>query len=392
MPVPDGSVAALAAGPALAVALLGAGLLWALRRRSLQTSIALVAGVSVLTLLAGSLSAARAMLLSPRDFEVLLVVIAIAGGVGLSAALLLGRMVSRSSRALSAAARGLGEDGSYCGVDAALPRELAAVEGALVTASSRLAEARQREQALERSRRELVAWVSHDLRTPLAGIRAMSEALEDGVVADPETVARYHRAIGVEADRLAEMVNDLFELSRIHAHAVQPVLQRIPLADLVSDALASAAPVAAARGVRLTGDASPDGWVEAGLPELGRVLGNLLANAIRHTPAGGVVHVAAGTEEGGAWLTVQDACGGIPPADLPRLFDVAFRGTAARTPGADGGAGLGLAIARGLVQAHHGDISLANAGPGCRVLVRLPVAAGGSRAREPAARPRSEDR
>jgi len=111
------------------------------------------------------------------------------------------------------------------------------------------------------------------------------------------------------------------------------------------------------------------------VPELGRVLSNLLSNAIRHTPADGVVHVQARGADGAAVVEVADACGGIPPDDLPRLFDVAFRGTAARTPGGDGGAGLGLAIARGLVEAHRGEITVTNDGPGCRVLVRLPAAA-----------------
>ncbi len=373
----SGSVAALTALPALGVAVLGALLLAGLRRRSLQVSIALVAVVSVLAVLAGALNAARAMFLSPHDFEVLLVVIAIAGAVGLSTAVLLGRSVSRSSQALARAAGRLGDSEgtseSYCATSAPLPRELAAVDRALAAASARLARARERESAVEHSRRELIAWVSHDLRTPLAGIRAMSEALEDGVVTDEETVSRYHHGIRVEADRLTGMVNDLFELSRIHANAVRLTVQRVPLQDLVSDAIASASAVALARGVRLTGEAPAGVSVDGGLPELGRVLRNLVANAIRHTPADGVVHVAAGADDDAAWLTVDDACGGIPSSDLPRLFEVAFRGTAARTPGDDGGAGLGLAIARGLVEAHAGHISIANRGSGCRVLVRLPV-------------------
>ena len=109
---------------------------------------------------------------------------------------------------------------------------------------------------MEASRRELVAWVSHDLRTPLAGLRAMAEALEDGVVADPETVAEYHRRIRLETDRLTGFVDDLFELSRINAGALRLSLTAVPLGDLVSDAVASAEPVAAARGVRLVAAAT----------------------------------------------------------------------------------------------------------------------------------------
>ena len=100
---------------------------------------------------------------------------------------------------------------------------------------------------------------------------------------------------------------------------------------------------------------------------------NLLTNAIRHTPSDGVVAVRTGADGDQAWVEVHDGCGGVPEADLPRVFDVAFRGSSARTPG-DGGAGLGLAIARGLVEAHRGEISMTNSGPGCRVSVRLPAA------------------
>ena len=366
-------VVLIAAGPSLAVAALGALLLRTLRTRSLRSSIVVVAAASVLAVLAGAVATARAMFLSSHDFEVLLVVVAVAGTVGLLCAVLLGRTVMAGTAALGAAAQGLG-DGTYAGAGRPLPAELATLDRALADTSRRLAESREREQALERSRRDLVAWVSHDLRTPLAGIRAMSEALEDGVVDDATTVQRYHRGIRVEADRLAAMVDDLFELSRIHAHALRLTLREVSLADVLSDALASAAPVAAAKGVRLTGAAAPDlPTVRASEPELGRVLRNLLANAIRHTPADGVVHVSARAQDGAAYVEVADACGGIPEQDLPRLFEVAFRGTAARTPGADGGAGLGLAIARGLVEAHDGQISICNDGPGCRVEVRLPA-------------------
>lgn len=146
---------------------------------------------------------------------------------------------------------------------------------------------------------------------------------------------------------------------------------------MLSDAVASAAPVAAAKGVRLVGTAQDDlPPVRGSVPELGRVMRNLLSNAIRHTPEDGVVHVRAHGRDGSAWVEVADACGGIPSEDLPRVFDVAFRGTASRTPGDDGGAGLGLAIARGLVEAHRGEISIDNDGPGCRVRVRLPALAG----------------
>jgi signal transduction histidine kinase len=266
-------------------------------------------------------------------------------------------------------------------------------------------EARARERAAEASRRELIAWISHDLRTPLAGIRAMTEALSDGVVSSLTDVREYATRIRAETERLTGMVDDLFELSRITAGAMQLTLSAVPLNDVVGEAIAAHAPVAARRGVRIRTGSSASGGSDGtagsgdqGGPsdgpgarwpvvlgshnELERVVRNLISNAIRHTPDDGTVLVAAGTDHGvdgaEAWLRVDDACGGIPEADLGRVFDVAFRGSKARTPttGAEqpAGAGLGLAIARGLVEAHHGRIQARNHGAGCRFEVRLPLA------------------
>lgn len=372
--IPDSvAVLLIAAGSALGVAMLGLLLLRVLRRRSLVLSLTVVSLVSVVAVLAGALGAAQAMFLSNHDFRVLIWVCATSGTVGVLAAVVLGRAVVEGSKALGVAAAGIGE-GGYQAVMRPLAGELRNLDALLVETSARLEDSRERERALEASRRELVAWVSHDLRTPLAGIRAMAEALEDGVVTDDETVDRYHSGLRREADRLAVMVDDLFELSRINASALNLSMQEVSLADVVSDAIASATPVATAKGVRLVGGASEVlPIIDGSLPELGRVLRNLLSNAIRHTPADGVVSVQAGADETSAFVEVVDACGGIPETDLPRVFDVAFRGTAARTPGDDGGAGLGLAIARGLVRAHRGEISIGNHEGGCRVLVRLPA-------------------
>lgn len=234
-------------------------------------------------------------------------------------------------------------------------------------------EARARERAAEASRRELVAWISHDLRTPLAGIRAMAEALHDGVVSAPADVSAYAARIRGETERLSGLVDDLFELSRITAGALQLTLSAVPLGDVVSEAVAASGPVAASRGVRIRAAAGVWPVVHGSDPELARVIRNLLSNAIRHTPSDGTVVVAAGVDGGEAWLRVDDSCGGIPEADLNRVFDVAFRGSKARTPG--DGAGLGLAIARGLVEAHAGHITARNHGPGCRFEVRLPLSA-----------------
>jgi len=328
-------VVAIALACSLAIAVPGAGLMRTGRRWSVTAHVCALIVVAVLSVLAGIVGTALAMFLSTHDLTVLLYVVGVSGAVSLAMALWLGRR--------------------------------------LAARSVWAAEALARERALEASRRELVAWVSHDLRSPLAGMRAMAEALEDGVVVDAATVHQYHGRIRIETDRMAELVDDLFELSRITAGAMRLSLNAVPLGDLVSDAIASAEPLAAAKRVRLM--AEDGGWptVLGSVPELSRVLANLLRNAIRHTPGDGTVVVTGGRDAVGGWFAVTDACGGIPEPDLPRVFDVAFRGEAARTPGIGSGGGLGLAIVRGLVEAHRGQVSVSNVDKGCRFLVRLPA-------------------
>jgi Signal transduction histidine kinase len=354
---------------AAAAGLLGAGALRLLRRRSLTASVAVVAAVAVCAMLAGTLAVAWAMFLSPHDLSVVTTVITMAAVVSLATALLLGRWVVARSRALTLAARSFGDGGDFAAPEGPATAELAALSRELAATSRKLAESRDRERALETSRRELVAWISHDLRTPLAGLRAMSEALEDGVAADPN---RYLRQIRTEVERLNDMVGDLFELSRIHAGALALSPSRVSVYDLVGDALAGADPLAREHGVRLVGNRIEQVPVEVDGKEMSRVLGNLLVNAIRRTPADGTVAVAAERSDTGVVLSVTDGCGGIPEEDLPRVFDTGWRGTHARTPPA--GAGLGLAIVRGIVEAHRGMAAVHNVPGGCRFEVTLPMA------------------
>jgi signal transduction histidine kinase len=376
---------AYASGGAALAGVLASGLLGLLRRSSV-VALAAVAGLApVVAAGIGVAGASSAMFISRHDLHVLWVVLVAAGTVGLVMALVLGRRVAVAGRSLEAMARRLADEGPGARLGpppgsqtrAASPSELASLGAELELTSERLADAREQAAALERSRRELVAWVSHDLRTPLAGIRAMVEALEDGVVDDPETVERYHRTMRREADRLAGLVDDLFELSRIQAGALALDLERVALDELVSDALASASIAAVAKGIDLRGTVGePSPVVELSTPEMARVVCNLLDNAIRHTQPGHTVWIEAGIDASGtaAEVSVLDGCGGIPEADIAHVFDLAYRGDSARTPG-HGGAGLGLAVARGLVEAHHGHISVRNEGGGCRFTVRLPLSA-----------------
>jgi signal transduction histidine kinase len=239
-------------------------------------------------------------------------------------------------------------------------------------------EIREQERAAERSRRELVAWVSHDLRTPLAGIRAMSEALLDGVVADTVDVGRYSAQILRETHRLSTMVDDLFEMSKINAGALRLTLEPVDLRELIDEVLAANRPSAERAGVALHAD-QPAARITVAASDhaLIRVLSNLVSNALAHTPPGGRVRLSAGTADGHAWARVDDTGSGIADDDLPRIFEVAYRGTTARTPvatsGIPAGSGMGLAIAAGLVDAHHGEITAHNRDIGCRFEVRLPL-------------------
>jgi signal transduction histidine kinase len=354
---------------AVAAGLPGALVLRLLRNRSVAVALNVVVVVAVTAMLAGTLAVARAMFLSTHDLSVVTTVAAMAAAVSLATAMLLGRWVVARSHDLALAARSFGDGGSFAAPDGVSTAELAALGRELAAISAKLAVSRERERALEASRRELVAWISHDLRTPLAGLRAMSEALEDGVVEDPD---RYFRQIRAEVERLNSMVGDLFELSRIHAGAIALAPTRMSVYDLVGEALAGADPLAREHGVRLVGDSVEAVPVEVDGKEMTRVLANLLVNAIHRTPADGTVAVAAQRHADSVVLSVTDGCGGIPPEDLPRVFDTGWRGTQARTPPA--GAGLGLAIVRGIVEAHAGRADVRNVAGGCRFEVTLPAA------------------
>ena len=377
LPAGDAVVlATYAAGAAAISALVAVAVLSGLRRRSIVLQAAIAALAPVVAVAIGVVAAASAMFISSHDLHALIVVLVAAGTVGVLSGLMLGRRVATAGRSLGAMARGLGDEevGEVSGGHDA-PSELASLATELEATSARLTEARAQSAAIEHSRRQLVAWVSHDLRTPLAGIRAMVEALEDRVVDEPETVARYYRTMRGEVDRLSGLVDDLFELSRIEAGALGLDFERVPLDELVSEAVASASVIAGAKGIDLRGAVGePSPVVELSTPEMARVVRNLLDNAIRHTAPGGTVWIEAALDDTGseAVVSVRDACGGIPEEDLDHVFELAYRGDAARTPGS-GGAGLGLAVARGLVEAHQGSISVCNEGDGCRFTVRLPV-------------------
>lgn len=360
---------------AAGVGAVGLGTAWLIRHRSILWQLTLVVLVAIGAALTGIVAISRLMFISSHDREVVTIVMVASGVVAVLVALAVGATIARWSAALRRGARLLDAHGSYVAEHSG-PSELQALSEELARTSERLEESRLRETQLESSRRELVSWVSHDLRTPLAGMRAMTEALEDGMADDPQ---RYHRQIRAEVDRMVRMVDDLFELSRIHAGVLTITREPVALRDVVSEAIAGADPVARARSVRLDGRVEEGIEVVADADGLSRVMTNLIMNAIRHTPTDGTVEIHARAVHEGVELSVTDECGGLSEEDMHRVFDVAWRGAPARTPD-DSGAGLGLAIVKGIVEAHRGAVRVENvaslaapARAGCRFLVTLPT-------------------
>ena len=232
---------------------------------------------------------------------------------------------------------------------------------------------RERDAAAEARRREVVAWISHDLRTPLASMRALAEAAEDGVAVPADAI----RGILSENARMSGMVDDLLAYSRLHAPGVRLDLEAVDVGDVVSDVLATAVPIARAANVRMSGDVRGDVVAVVDAREVARAVENLVLNAIRHTPAGGAVRAdVARTTESDIVVSVTDSCGGIPEQDLVRVFDPGWRGSAARTPGAGGGTGTGLSIVQRVAELHGGGCAVENVIGGCRFTMRLPSALG----------------
>ncbi|SIT83078.1 sensor histidine kinase KdpD [Microbacterium sp. RU33B] len=353
-----------------------------LRHASLVLQICVLFVGSVLSVVASMVGASWLMYLSPHDLTVAVNAAVISGLVSLALFVGLGTVVVRNAGALSRAAQRIGAGETVDAVAAGSSAEFAALARDLVTTSANLAEARERQRLAEESRRELVAWIAHDLRTPMAGIMSMAEALEDDVASDP---ARYHRQMREQITRLSAMVDDLFELSKIDSGTLRLSLEPVSLYDLVSDTVADLRPLSQGREIRIASRPDSQVVVQADPRELSRAVANLLLNALQHTPEGTPITVAASVSDGFASVSVTDAGGGIDEDDLPRIFDPGWRGAPARTPQAldrpgatllSSGAGLGLAIVQGIAAAHGGEVTAHNVADGCRFDLVLPTPAG----------------
>lgn len=346
----------------------GIGPLW------LQLSLTYALGVGLA--LINVYAIAQLMFISAREVPLLVWMLLFAGGVSLVLGIALAITLTRRVTRLQYGARQLARGDLQARVIARGNDELAALAHEFNAMAAQLAAGDAARTRQEDARRELIAAVSHDLRTPLASLRALVEAFADGLVDDPATTRRYLDTMRNQVGTLSRLIDDLFELSRIDAGALTLDLQRVAVSELVNDALDALGPQARARGITLRSDLPailPPLRVDA--QQIARVLANLVSNALRHTPQGGTITLSIHIQpDARITINVIDDGEGIAPEDLPQIFARFYRGEKSRSR-ATGGAGLGLAIARGIVEAHGGTIAISSElGRGTTVTFTLPGA------------------
>jgi signal transduction histidine kinase len=301
---------------------------------------------------------ARLMFASQHDLTLAGILLLFAGGIALSFVYFLSASITESIHQVVAGAEAIADGDLSTRVAVSGNDELAELASAFNRMAIQLQEADARQKELEALRRDLIGWVSHDLRTPLTSMRVMIEALADGVVAEPEMVQRYLHTIQTDIRNLSALIDDLFELAQLDAGGLQFEVTPNSLRDLISDTLESMSTLAEQKGVELWGDVAQDVDPVVMAPEkISRVLANLISNAVRHTPAGGSITVEAWREsdQDTVHVDVRDSGEGIPPTDLPHIFERFYRGEKSRSR-ATGGAGLGLAIAKGIIEGHGGKL------------------------------------
>jgi signal transduction histidine kinase len=301
---------------------------------------------------------AQLMFASEHDLLLATVLLLFAGGIAISLGYFLSITLSDRIVVLSQAAKEIAQGRLGARVPISGRDEMASLAQSFNDMARQLEAAAEQQQELDELRRNLIAWVGHDLRTPLASIRAIVEALADGVVEDPPTVDRYLRTAQREIRSLSGLINDLFHLAQLEAGGVPLERSLNSISDLVSDTMESLSELAARRQVTLEGSAAAGvDPVYMDAQQIGRVLTNLVSNALRHTPMGGRVMVRARRHAEGVEVEVCDSGEGIAEVDLPHIFERFYRGEKSRNR-TTGGAGLGLAIAKAIVEAHGGYIEV----------------------------------
>ncbi|RME99358.1 MAG: HAMP domain-containing protein [Chloroflexi bacterium] len=342
--------------------------------RSIRQKVLLAYGLGIGIAIINIYVTSQLMFVSQHDFLLLGLLLIFAGLLSASFGFLLASNMTRSLRRLERGANQLATGDFSARVHLAEKDELSHLAESFNKMADDLQAAAARQKALEQARRDLIAAVSHDLRTPITSIRAMIEALSDGVVSDPDSVQRYYANIRTQTHNLSTLINDLFELSQLETEQVQLHLEPVNLNDLLSDVVEAMQAQAQAKEISLRGIFCEDlPIIQAEMVKVQRVLFNLVQNAIRHTSARGRIEVKTAHGLQGVRVDVTDTGEGIPADDLPHIFDQFFRGEKSRSR-QTGGAGLGLAIAQRIVEAHHGQIWVeSQAGQGTTFSFVLPV-------------------
>lgn len=328
---------------------------WA-RFPSLNLTLVMTYVLAALVTLVNVWVMSQRMFVSEHDLLLSAVLLLFAGMIATTFGIFVASTVTDELRQLAATAQTLADGDLGARVQVKGRDEIARLAQSFNMMAAQLQATERKREELEQMRRNFIAWTSHDLRTPLTSIRAMVEALHDGVVDDPATVRRYYATMRNDVIGLNNLINDLFELSQLDAGGLHIETASHSLRDLISDALESFHALAEQRHIQLGGEVGADiDPVVMSAPKIGRVVNNLIGNALRYTPAGGQVFVRAVRTETAVQVTVQDNGPGFREKDLPHLFEQFYRGEEARSR-QTGGAGLGLAIARGIIMAHNGRI------------------------------------
>lgn len=301
---------------------------------------------------------ARLMFASQHDLMLATILLLFAAGIAMVMGYFLSSAVTERIRRLDQAAKEIQAGNLSVRIPVRGDDEVARLARTFNQMAAQLQESNANQRALEGLRRDLVAWAGHDLRTPLAGVRVLVEALADGIIDDPATSRRYLQQARKQIDHLSLLIDDLFQVSQLDARGIPLNLESASLADLISDTLENFSGLAAQQSILLSGRAAPGiDPVLMDVQRIGRVLNNLVSNALRYTHPQGTVSIQAELLPGKVRVTVQDSGEGISPNDLPHVFDRFYRGEKSRSQ-ATGGSGLGLAIAKGVVEAHGGQIGV----------------------------------
>jgi signal transduction histidine kinase len=344
-----------------------------LGRASMRLRFVAIAVFATAVGLANLAALALLMVVSGHHAVQIAILLVYATAAAIGAALATARSSTAAVERLSATARRIA-DGD---LDARVGRvgggaELEALASTLDEMAERLRRSLERERAAQSQRRDLITAVSHDLRTPLSGLRAMVEAIDDGIVDEPETIGRYVREMRGAIDSLVRLVDDLFEIVQLDAGAIEAESRNACLEDVVASAVAACDAQAAEKGLVLETSIEQAGSARCS-PRVTRVVQNLLQNAIRHTPADGSVTVRAEAGPEAVQIEVADTGDGISDEDRSRAFEPFYRGGGEAARDSEG-AGLGLAICRAIVETHGGHIWIGPSEQGTRVRFSLPSA------------------